>query len=95
MVYLERRSGPCKSGPDRPPQACRLLRLRCRSGRCSGLRRAEASVVRSPGATAVPARDPHSGEDPLLGVEAQVIRTGELQAWFVAEHLVDTPLVRT
>jgi starvation-inducible DNA-binding protein len=23
-----------------------------------------------------------------------VIRTGELQAWFLAEHLVDTPLVR-
>jgi len=25
---------------------------------------------------------------------SQVIRTGELQAWFPAEHLVDTPLVR-
>jgi starvation-inducible DNA-binding protein len=25
---------------------------------------------------------------------ADVIRTGELQAWFLAEHLVDTPLVR-
>lgn len=25
---------------------------------------------------------------------SEVIRTGELQAWFVAEHLVDTPLVR-
>ncbi|MGW2635803.1 Dps family protein [Streptomyces sp. NPDC001348] len=25
---------------------------------------------------------------------SQVIRTGELQAWFIAEHLVDTPLVR-
>ncbi|MBO0837996.1 MAG: DNA starvation/stationary phase protection protein [Actinobacteria bacterium] len=24
-----------------------------------------------------------------------IIRTGELQAWFLAEHLVDTPLVRT
>jgi starvation-inducible DNA-binding protein len=23
-----------------------------------------------------------------------VIRTGELQSWFLAEHLVDTPLVR-
>jgi hypothetical protein len=23
-----------------------------------------------------------------------LIRTGELQAWFLAEHLVDTPLVR-
>lgn len=26
---------------------------------------------------------------------SQVIRTGERQAWFLAEHLVDTPLVRT
>ncbi|MFC9247523.1 Dps family protein [Streptomyces sp. NPDC057136] len=26
---------------------------------------------------------------------SQVIRTGELQSWFLAEHLVDTPLVRT
>lgn len=26
---------------------------------------------------------------------SQVIRTGELQAWFLAEHLVDTPLVET
>jgi starvation-inducible DNA-binding protein len=25
---------------------------------------------------------------------SQVIRTGELQAWFLAEHLVDTPLAR-
>jgi starvation-inducible DNA-binding protein len=25
---------------------------------------------------------------------SDVIRTGELQAWFLAEHLVDTPLVR-
>jgi starvation-inducible DNA-binding protein len=25
---------------------------------------------------------------------SNVIRTGELQAWFLAEHLVDTPLVR-
>ncbi|MFE2048215.1 Dps family protein [Streptomyces sp. NPDC059459] len=25
---------------------------------------------------------------------SQIIRTGELQAWFLAEHLVDTPLVR-
>ena len=25
---------------------------------------------------------------------SQVIRTGELQSWFLAEHLVDTPLVR-
>jgi starvation-inducible DNA-binding protein len=27
-------------------------------------------------------------------VVSAVIRTGELQAWFLAEHLVDTPLVR-
>jgi starvation-inducible DNA-binding protein len=26
---------------------------------------------------------------------SNVIRTGELQAWFLAEHLVDTPLVHT
>ena len=26
---------------------------------------------------------------------SDVIRTGELQAWFLAEHLVDTPLVRS
>jgi starvation-inducible DNA-binding protein len=26
---------------------------------------------------------------------SEVVRTGELQAWFLAEHLVDTPLVRT
>jgi starvation-inducible DNA-binding protein len=25
---------------------------------------------------------------------SEVIRTGEMQAWFLAEHLVDTPLVR-
>ena len=25
----------------------------------------------------------------------EVIRTGEMQAWFLAEHLVDTPLVRS
>jgi len=26
---------------------------------------------------------------------SEVIRTGELQAWFLAEHLADTPLVST
>jgi starvation-inducible DNA-binding protein len=25
---------------------------------------------------------------------SQVIRTNELQVWFVAEHVVDTPVVR-
>ncbi|MGW7369377.1 ferritin-like domain-containing protein, partial [Streptomyces sp. NPDC054841] len=27
-------------------------------------------------------------------IVSQAIRTGEAQAWFLAEHLVDTPLVR-
>jgi len=27
-------------------------------------------------------------------IVSDVIRTGELQAWFLVEHLVDTPLVR-
>ena len=27
-------------------------------------------------------------------IVSDIIRTGELQAWFLAEHLVDTPLVR-
>jgi starvation-inducible DNA-binding protein len=27
-------------------------------------------------------------------IVSEVIRTGEMQAWFLAEHLVDTPLVR-
>ena len=27
-------------------------------------------------------------------VVSDVIRTGEMQAWFLVEHLVDTPLVR-
>jgi starvation-inducible DNA-binding protein len=26
---------------------------------------------------------------------SEIIRTGELESWFLAEHLVDTPLVRT
>jgi starvation-inducible DNA-binding protein len=33
------------------------------------------------------------GTNDLLG--SQVIRTGERQAWFLSEHLVDTPLVRS
>ena len=28
-------------------------------------------------------------------IVSEVIRTGELEAWFLAEHLVDTPLVRS
>ena len=27
-------------------------------------------------------------------IVSDVIRTGEMQAWFLVEHLVDTPLVR-
>jgi len=34
-----------------------------------------------------------NGTDDLL--VSEIIRTGELEAWFLAEHLVDTPLVRT
>ncbi len=33
----------------------------------------------------------HGSNDLLV---SDVIRTGEMQAWFIAEHLVDTPLVR-
>lgn len=28
-------------------------------------------------------------------IVSDIIRLGETQAWFLAEHLVDTPLVRT
>lgn len=34
-----------------------------------------------------------SGTNDLL--VSQVLRTNELQVWFLAEHLVDTPLVRS
>jgi starvation-inducible DNA-binding protein len=33
------------------------------------------------------------GTDDLL--MSEVLRTHELQVWFLAEHLVDTPLVRS
>ena len=36
-------------------------------------------------------RDDHGTNDLLVG---DVIRTNELQVWFVAEHVVDTPVVR-
>lgn len=39
------------------------------------------------------ARAGDDGSNDLL--VSDVIRTGELEAWFLAEHLVDTPLVRT
>ncbi|MGC0375727.1 Dps family protein [Streptomyces sp. SAI-229] len=42
------------------------------------------------------ARAAGSGDDGTNDLlVSQVIRTGERQAWFLAEHLVDTPLVRT
>ena len=41
------------------------------------------------------ARAAESGDDGTNDLlVSEVIRTGELQAWFLAEHLVDTPLVR-
>jgi starvation-inducible DNA-binding protein len=41
------------------------------------------------------ARAARSGDDGTSDLLVSgVIRTGELQAWFLAEHLVDTPLVR-
>ncbi|BAU83941.1 ferritin [Streptomyces laurentii] len=41
------------------------------------------------------ARAAASGDDGTNDLlVSQVIRTGERQAWFLAEHLVDTPLVR-
>lgn len=43
-------------------------------------------------ATRVAAEGDDGSNDLLV---SQVIRTGELQAWFLAEHLVDTPLVTT
>jgi starvation-inducible DNA-binding protein len=42
------------------------------------------------------ARVQESGDDGTNDLlVSDVIRTGELQAWFLAEHLVDTPLVRS
>jgi starvation-inducible DNA-binding protein len=41
------------------------------------------------------ARTAEWGDDGTIDLlVSQVIRTGERQAWFLAEHLVDTPLVR-
>lgn len=41
------------------------------------------------------ARTGQSGDDGTNDLlVSQVVRTGELHAWFLAEHLVDTPLVR-
>ena len=46
-----------------------------------------ASTTRSPGETQLG----DDGSNDLLVSEA--LRANELQAWFLAEHLVDTPLV--
>jgi starvation-inducible DNA-binding protein len=51
------------------------------------------AVLREAHAAAKKAAD--MGDDGTNDVlVSEVIRTGELQVWFVAEHLVDTPLVR-
>lgn len=52
----------------------------------------EAVLVDAHDAAARTAALGDDGTNDLL--VSQVIRTGELQAWFLAEHLVDTPLVR-
>jgi starvation-inducible DNA-binding protein len=43
-------------------------------------------------ATRVAAKGDDGSNDLLV---SDVIRTNEMQAWFLAEHLVDTPLLRT
>jgi starvation-inducible DNA-binding protein len=52
----------------------------------------EAILVDAHDAAAKAAEMGDDGTNDLL--VSNVIRTGELQAWFLAEHLVDTPLVR-
>jgi starvation-inducible DNA-binding protein len=52
----------------------------------------EEILVRTHQVAAAVAAIGDDGTNDLL--VSQVIRTGELQAWFLAEHLVDTPLVR-
>jgi starvation-inducible DNA-binding protein len=52
----------------------------------------ETILVQAHDAAARSAELGDDGSNDLL--VSQVIRTGELQAWFLAEHLVDTPLVR-
>lgn len=53
----------------------------------------ETILVDAHDAAARAAGNGDDGTNDLL--VSQVIRTGERQAWFLAEHLVDTPLVRT
>ncbi|MGQ4382538.1 Dps family protein [Streptomyces sp. SAS_270] len=52
----------------------------------------ESILTQAHDAAACAAESGDDGTNDLL--VSQVIRTGELQAWFLAEHLVDTPLVR-
>jgi starvation-inducible DNA-binding protein len=52
----------------------------------------ETILIESHDAAARRAEMRDDGTNDLL--ISDVIRTGELQAWFLAEHLVDTPLVR-
>ncbi len=52
----------------------------------------ESILVDAHGAAARAAGPGDGGTNDLL--VSQVIRSGELQAWFLAGHLVDTPLVR-
>jgi starvation-inducible DNA-binding protein len=52
----------------------------------------ELILIESHDAAARVAEQGDDGTNDLI--VSAVIRTGELQAWFLAEHLVDTPLVR-
>jgi starvation-inducible DNA-binding protein len=52
----------------------------------------EIILVESHDAAARVAEQGDDGSNDLL--VSEVIRTGEMQAWFLAEHLVETPLVR-
>lgn len=53
----------------------------------------ETILIASHDAAARAAEQGDDGTSDLL--VSQVVRTGELQAWFLAEHLVETPLVRS
>lgn len=53
----------------------------------------EVILTEAHDAAARTAKQGDDGTNDLL--VSDVIRTGELQAWFLAEHLVDTPVVRT
>jgi hypothetical protein len=73
---------------DRPPDGCEEV-----SAMLSQLLEAhEIILVDAHDAAARVAALDNDGTNDLL--VSDVIRTGELQVWFLAEHLVDTPLVR-